>query len=147
MVYGSVPGRVLWEGDVDNGGLVRVVSETARASWPRLRCPVNIDRARLPLMAWRFVRDCTTYVPERDVQTVRTPWAFVREAVGDCKSTAVFIGSLCRAAGLSVVLRFVVLPGCEYFGHVYAVVGKVPWDPLVVAGGECPSLQRLDLAL
>lgn len=139
--------RVLWSGDVDNSELVGLVTETARASWPLLKCPSDVRRSAVPLLCWRYVRDCTEYVAERGTQVVRTPWAFVREGVGDCKSTAVFIGSLSKAAGQSVKMRFACLPGSEYYGHVYAVINGVPYDPLLPVGAECVALSRLDVPL
>ena len=147
MRYGNAPHGVLWDGTVDNRGLIDVVTGTARESWPLLKWDPALKPDRLPLLCWLYVRECTDYIPERGVQFVRTPWAFVREQVGDCKSTAVFIGSMCRAAGLPVKLRFAMLPGSDYFGHVWAMINGVDVDPLLNYGAACFALQTFDVSL
>lgn len=135
--------RVLWEGETDNAQLVRVVTDTARASWPVLVYDGSIPRGRLALACWQYVVDCTTYVPERETQRVRTPWAFVHEGVGDCKSQAVFIASVCKAAGLQTKMCFVSTMDPAYYSHVFAIINGRPVDPLLPFGAACRSLRTL----
>jgi hypothetical protein len=86
-------------------------------------------------------------VLEGDDQTIRLPSALVREGRGDCKSTAVFIASMCKAAGRSVALRFTQAEGSDQYGHVYAVVDGVPVDPLLRFGTEILCLQPLTVEI
>lgn len=139
--------RTLWSGAVDNAQLVNVVVNAARFAWPLLRKPRNIDRDALPLMCWNYVRECTTYQAERGIQTVRMPWAFVALGVGDCKTTAVFIASLCRAAGLPTKVRFVSTTDSQQYGHVFAVIRGVPVDPLLEFGTAPQSLRSQDATI
>lgn len=139
--------RTLWQGAVTNAELVAVVTNAARAAWPRLRIPVAVDRATLPFMCWQYVRQCTTYAAERGTQTVRMPWAFVRLGVGDCKTTAVFIASICRAAGLPTQIRFTSNAEGRYYTHVFAIIQGKPVDPLLEFGVGPVGLLTLDQRL
>lgn len=138
-------GRTLWEGEVCNEGLQQVIVATARGSVGRLQWPDELPRSAAREMCHAYVQERTTYSAEDADQYVRTPWAFVRDGIGDCKSTAIFIGCMCAAAGWDVRLRFVRYHGADHYGHVYAVVGGVPVDPLLAIGAECVHLQAKDV--
>lgn len=128
--------RTLWSGDVDNIGLVDLVSRVARNVAAFTQWPQGLDADDAPGLMYQYVVNETVYSPDRTDQFIRTPHAFVRDGIGDCKSTAIFIGAMCLAAGWPVQLRFVALPGRDYFGHVYAIVAGVPVDPLLPYGRE-----------
>lgn len=92
-----------------------------------------------------YVTERTRYRAENAVQRVRYPSAFVRQRIGDCKSTAIFLASMLDAAGVPVALRFVQTPGRPWFGHVYAVAPEIgPVDPLLSFGTEVAYLRRED---
>jgi hypothetical protein len=134
--------RVLLRVRVDNARLMHLVTAVARASAQTVgRAPRHVQ---LPVMCWDYVRNCTAYKAERGDQYIRTPRAFVRQRIGDCKSQAVFIGALCKRAGHQVTIRYVIKPGDSHYGHVYAVVDGVPVDPLLPYGSECRYIWRHD---
>lgn len=142
--------RVLWDGTVDNDGLVTLTVNAARDAVAVLRragrpapCPLDV----LPRWCWTYCRDHANYHAEQDTQYVRMPWAFVEDGVGDCKSTAVFIGALCRAAGANVKLRFTGEVANGPYSHVYAIINGTPVDPLLTYGVEAFSLRSLDYPL
>lgn len=103
------------------------------------------DPEQLARILWEYVRQRTRYIAESSTQRVRYPAALLRERVGDCKSTAIFLGSMLRAAGVPVVLRFIQTTGRPWFGHVYAVADGIgPVDPLLSFGTEVEYLRRED---
>jgi len=135
--YGKTPrAAVLWRAPVNNGQLVDVVTRVARSAAAAAHWPDTMDPEQAARIAWQYVREQTRYYPDRGDQYVRTPRAFIRERIGDCKTTAVFIASLARAAGHDAALKFVVLPGRKHYGHVYAMVDGVAFDPLLQIGDE-----------
>lgn len=142
MPYWKRPrARAIWSGKVNNGQLVQLTSLVAmlsRVRWPDALPPE--DAARI---AHQYVRQCTDYLADRDAQYIRTPHAYVREKIGDCKSTAIFIAALARAAGHDAALKFVKHPGRSHFGHVYALVDGVPVDPLLPFGSEVVSSSHI----
>lgn len=100
---------------------------------------------QLARILWRYVRERTRYRAESGTQRVRYPAALLREGIGDCKSTGIFIASMMAAAGIPVVLRFVQTPGRPWYGHVYAVADGIgPVDPLLPFGTEVEYLRRED---
>lgn len=140
------PTRVLVDAHVDNEQLVAMVAAAARNAWPRLS-PGTVNAERWPRLLWAFCRECVSYEAERGTQRIRMPWALISDGIGDCKSTAVFIASMCRAAGLRAVLRFSVAPGDEHYSHVYAVINGKPVDPLLSFGAEAVALRSIDVQL
>lgn len=95
-----------------------------------------------------YVTDRTAYRAENRTQRVRYPAAFVRQGIGDCKSTAIFLASILHAAGVPVLVRFVQTAGRPWYGHVYAVaLGIGPVDPLLPFGSEVAYLRREDHTL
>lgn len=100
---------------------------------------------QLARILWQYVRQRTRYIAESGTQRVRYPAALLREGVGDCKSTGIFLASMLRAAGVPVLLRFVQTHGRPWYGHVYAVApGVGPVDPLLPFGTEVDYLRRED---
>lgn len=126
-----------------NDKLVELVVEVARLCAPHVR---RMNTTNAPLVAWVFVRYLTEYRPDEFDQHIRTPRRFVRDRVGNCKSHAILVATLCKAAGHSVALRFVDQGG-GYWSHVYAVVDGVPVDPLLEFGRECVSLRSHTVTL
>lgn len=140
--------RVLWRGEVDNAQLVALCVRAARMFAARIRYDARLRRERLPYLAHQYVQRCTEYRKEGpDEQTVRAPWVFVRQRVGDCKTQAVFVALMCKAAGYPVQLRFVKLRPGPNFTHVYAIVAQKPVDPLLPYGTEPAHLSRLDVPI
>lgn len=139
--------REVWQRSVDNDELLQVLTVAARAVQPQVFWPAELPASDAPRIAHAYVKHRTKYVRESGDQIIRTPKAFVRTGVGDCKTTALFIGTLSKAAGHRVVLRFVSFPGRDHYGHVYAVVDGVPHDPLMDVGQECVYLRRKDVHL
>ena len=134
--------RVLITAHLDNAQLSRLVTKVARVCVKQVgRAPAGVN---VPLLAWHYVRDRTRYAAERGDQYIRTPRAFVRDRVGDCKTQAVFIAALCARAGHSVVLRYIISDGNAHYSHVYAVVDGVPVDPLLEYGQQCRYLWHHD---
>jgi len=140
------PGAIVSH-DVDNAGLVADVWAAAQVGAQTVRG--GLPRHRAARMAYMYCRDHAAYLEETDPdqQLPRMPWRFVADGVGDCKSTAIFIASVCRAAGCRVALRFCTFAGDNEPGHVYAVIDGRPVDPLVPFGQECPHVSAFDLAL
>lgn len=130
-----------------NSTLVQMVIDAAHLSAARLTWDPMLPAHGAALLAWAFCVDVIRYKEETGDQTIRLPSALVREGVGDCKSTAVFIAAMCKAAGRSVALRFTLADGSDQYGHVYAVVDGVPVDPLLPFGKECVCLRPLTVAL
>lgn len=137
-------GHVAWEAVVSNAELIQVVTRVARASWRELSIVHGIAPRDMAEAAYTYVQRRTRYRAEHGDQYVRTPWAFVRDKRGDCKSTATFIASLARRHGQPTVLRFVTWHGATEPGHVYAVVNGIPADPLLPYGVEAVYLRRQD---
>lgn len=135
---------ILSDNEADNIELAQTVAIAAAAAVPFLQPLPRNDAARL---CWRMIAHHVGYFPEYGVQMVRMPWRLLADGVGDCKSQAVFIGSMCARSGCAVVIRFVQLPGTDYFGHVFAVVDGVPVDPLLEYGAECDYLSACDVRI
>lgn len=118
--------------------LVHDVTEAARMSAAALEWPRGIpskDAARIMHGVAADVR----YVAEDGVQMIRAPWITIQHGRADCKSTAVLIAAMCKAAGRRVQLKFLQYePGPTHWAHVYAVVDGVPADPLLDFGNEFP---------
>jgi hypothetical protein len=130
------PHTLEWNTDADTYDLVRMTLNAARQAAPYIDWPKDIPRAEAGRVAWELARDRITYVREDGDQLVRMPWRSLADGNGDCKSLAVFVGALCKAAGCRVVMRYVQYPGDEHYGHVYAVVDGVPCDPELDHGTE-----------
>lgn len=141
---------------MNNAGLRReIVAVARRAAEAIERNPESAAAVRslarrhgpedLARILWEYVRRRTRYHAESGVQRVRYPAALLREGVGDCKSTGIFLSSMLKAAGVPVVLRFVQTHGRPWYGHVYAVApGIGPVDPLLPFGTEVDYLRRED---
>lgn len=136
-----------FSGTVTNAELVQLVAIAAQTGAECVRG--GLPRSEAARMCWEYVRGCTRYLEETDpdAQLPRMPWRFMADAVGDCKSQAIFTAALCAASGCDVVLRFVTLPGDIEPGHVYAVVDNIPADPLLDFGQECPYIRHLDIPI
>jgi hypothetical protein len=133
-------------GAVTNGDLRRLVVREARSAARRVgKLPPDlIPREDVPRVLHAYVVQYVPYVEDDDLQSIRRPAALVHGYSGDCKSTAIFIGSLAKKAGCDVVLRFAAYPETGYFSHVYAVVDGVPVDPLLPFGHEEPYIRKED---
>jgi len=134
---------VLSDRQVDNPGLVADVVAAAKEAARMVAGGLpRKDAARL---CHAFIRSHTRYHEETpDAQMVRMPWRFVADGVGDCKSQAIYTAAVCAASGCRVLLRFVVLPGDDEPGHVYAIVDNLPSDPLLPYGEECDYIRAVD---
>lgn len=133
-----------WEPNADNATLVRWTTKAARDAWPCIPWSLKVPRAEVPRLVHAFAQDTVQYLREDGDQLIRMPWRTLEDGQGDCKSLAVLVGSLCAAAGCSVVLRFVAYPGEDWYGHVFAVVDGVPVDPELEYGEECLYSHHLD---
>lgn len=122
--------------DASNDDLVRDVIEMTRYSIPFVSAH-PLPRSRAAKMCHTFLRDKVSYVEELGDQYIRAPWRTIADQRADCKSFAVFIASLCRAAGCRVSLKFVDQDGEGAFDHVYVLVDGVPVDPCLHFGEEC----------
>lgn len=144
----SVPrARVLWSGTVNNVQIQNLVVACTQIGGTQIRWPDQLPRQDAGRIAYEYVRGCTQYSEEDVNQRIRLPRAFIQEKVGDCKSTAVFIGSMAKAAGRDVVIRFVLIPPKTWFGHVYAMVDGVACDPLLTFGNQPLYLWRKDVRI
>lgn len=133
-----------WNPEADNATLVRWTTKAARDAWPCIAWTAKVARADVPRVVHAFAVDMVRYLREDGDQLIRMPWRTLEDGQGDCKSLAVLVGSLCAAAGCSVVLRFVAYEGEDWYGHVYAVVDGVPVDPELEFGKECLYLHHID---
>lgn len=121
----------LYSTHMDNAQLVGAVVHAARDAADGVRWTVPPDRSQVPDLLHRYVRTRTKYRAENSTQVIRYPSALVRERVGDCKSTAVFIASLAAAAGCRSSVVFIRQAGRPWWSHVFAVVDGVAVDPLL----------------
>ena len=137
----NVPVRV-YSARVDNAELMQMVARVARASVAHIRSAPH--RADFPELLHTFVRNCTQYRAERGDQFIRTPRAFVRDRVGDCKTTAVFIAAMCKRQGHRVSLRYIITDGNAHYSHVYPIVDGVAVDPLLEFGKEARYIWHHD---
>lgn len=131
----------------DNDTLVEWTVDAVRIAWPRIEWPENLSRRDAARIAHAYAQDVVRYVREDGDQLIRLPWRTVEDGIGDCKSLAVLVASLCRAAGRSVLLRFVQYPGEDWYGHVFAVVDGVPVDPELHFSDEAVYLRSLDVPI
>lgn len=141
---------------MDNAALRREIVNVARRAAASLRAdPVAADALAelidrhgaegLARLLHTYIVERTRYRAEGATQRVRYPAALLRERVGDCKSTAVFIASKLAASGVPVALRFIQTPGRSWYGHVYAYApGIGPIDPLLPFGSEVRYIRNLD---
>lgn len=125
---------VLTDHQVENRELARDVVHATLAAIPFLGPVPREEAAR---WCYWYLVEHIAYIPEMGTQEVRMPWRTIADGRADCKSTAVFIASVCARAGCRVTLRFAAMPGQEWLGHVYAVVDGVVVDPLLPLGDEC----------
>lgn len=130
--------------DADNDTLVRWTCAATRHAWPLIEWPDSIARTDAAETVHAFAREAVRYEREDGDQLIRMPWRTIADGVGDCKSLAVLVASLCAAAGCRVVLRFAQFPGEDWYGHVYAVVDGVAVDPELEFGKEVLSSAHLD---
>lgn len=131
----------------DNAGtmdLVRYVMFAIRNAWRRMDVRDIMPRKEAARLAYDAARALVEYRRESGDQLVRMPWRAIEEGVGDCKTTAVLIASLCQAAGCRVTVRFVKYGNEDHYGHVYAVVDGVPVDPELAFGDEVVYASALD---
>jgi hypothetical protein len=134
--------RTLYSTHMDNAALVGAVVDAARNAADIVRWSDPPDRDRVPDLLHRYVRTCTKYRAENDTQVIRYPSALVRERVGDCKSTAVFIAALAAGAGCRSSVVFIRQQGKPWWSHVFAVVDGVAVDPLLPLSREAPNTGR-----
>lgn len=64
-------------------------------------------------------------------QILRTPQASLRDGAGNCVDYTIFLGAVCHAAGLPVVIRLVKFKPDTDFVHVYPVINGVPVDLVI----------------
>lgn len=148
--YAREPVGAIIAHDVDNEGLVNDVITSCVFGAQRVRG--GLPRSEAAEMCWDYVKHCTQYIQETDpnMQTPRLPWRFVKDGVGDCKSQAIYIASVCAASGCKVSVRFAVLPenaNDDQYGHVYAIVDGVVADPLLDFGQEVPYIRALTVPI
>lgn len=130
--------RTLYRRNLDNNGLMAAIVTECRAASYRIQWAAPA-REHIPAILHGYIRAYTRYEAEDGIQVIRWPSALVRDRIGDCKSTAVFIGSLAAAAGCVVRLAFIKQQGEPTFSHVYAVVDGVNCDPLLPLGLAAPN--------
>lgn len=130
-----------------NADLVRDVTDAARTAAGKLEWPANIPPEDAAEAMHAFTRAAVHYEAEDGDQLIRMPWRTIADGTGDCKSTAVLIASMCRAAGRDARLRFVRYDGEDWFGHVYAVVDGTPVDPQLQFGEEVIHSHHTDRTL
>lgn len=140
----STKGRktTLYTTHMDNAALVGAVVDAARNAADGVRWSARVEPDRVPDLLYRYVRTRTKYRAENDTQVIRYPSALVRERVGDCKSTAVFIAALAAGAGCRSSVVFIRQAGRPWWSHVFAVVDGVAVDPLLPLGREAPNTGR-----
>lgn len=136
-----------WTRNATNGTLVRWCVEAVRHAWPRIHWPQTISRADAARLVHAYARAMVRYEREDGDQLIRMPWRTVADGVGDCKSLAVLVASLCAAAGCRVALRFVRFENENWYGHVYAVVDGVVVDPELHFGEEVLYSSRKDVTI
>lgn len=144
---GKARGRQLYEVHTDNAGLVRAVCNAARDAVRCVRWREAPDLDRLPELLHTYINTRTRYRPEGGTQVIRYPSAFVREGVGDCKSTAVFVAALGAAAGCRATVVFIRQAGRPYFSHVFATLDGMTVDPLLPLGTEAPNTGRVEYVI
>jgi len=133
------------EKEVDNVELMALVTAAAMVAVEQVGRFAPEDG--FSVYCWQYLRNNIRYIPEMGEQLIRMPWATIREGRADCKSQTVFTVALCAAHGDAVAVRFARLPGCDYFGHVYAVVNGIPVDPLLPYGKECESDETITIPI
>ncbi len=134
MPRAYTPARIMRAHDVTSPLLVDIVTEAARSatgevSWPAVAKTYSPEQ--LARIVHAYLRDHIRYKEEKGDQIVRRPAALVAMGVGDCKSTAVFAGSLLAAAGLDVKLKFIQTADRPWWCHVYVVCNSYIVDPLL----------------
>jgi hypothetical protein len=134
--------RVLYSTHMDNAALVVAVVQAARNAADGVTWRNAPQRRRVPELLHRYVTTRTRYRAENSTQVIRYPSALVRERVGDCKSTAVFIAALAAAAGCSSSVVFIRQANRPWWSHVFAVVDGVVVDPLLPLDREAPNTGR-----
>jgi hypothetical protein len=127
---------------MDNAALVGAVVHAARNAADGVRWRNAPPRHRVPELLHQYVRTRTKYRAEDATQIIRYPSALVRERVGDCKSTAVFIAALAAGAGCRSSVVFIRQAGRPWWSHVFAVVDGVIVDPLLPLDREAPNTGR-----
>ena len=72
---------------------------------------------------WQFIKDNIHYIaePERD-QTTRSFSRIIHDKEGDCKHSALIVGSIAWNEGYNVIFRFVSYKAGTSFGHVYTII-------------------------
>lgn len=144
-------GRALLTRDLDpSAKALDIGADVVIASRLAARILAECDpppREGLARMCWELVRHEVEYIEETGTQYIRLPWRTLADGRADCKSQTTLIVSVCAAAGCNAVVRMVILPGTEHFGHVYAVIDGVPVDPGLEFGQECPYISCLDVPI
>lgn len=142
------PARIMRAREVSNLDVrlevVRQARDVSRSvTWARLP-----DRAMVPTLLHHYVARKIPYVADGGLQSIRRPAALIGAGMsGDCKSTAVFIAALGRAAGCDAIIRFVEYPGTPWLSHVYALLDGVACDPLQKFGSELTYIRAEDCPL
>lgn len=136
-----------WTESATNGTLVRWCVDAVREAWPRIAWPDAVSRRNAARLVHAYAQTAVRYEREDGDQLIRMPWRTVADGVGDCKSLAVLVASLCAAAGCRVTLRFVRFQGEDWYGHVYAVVDGVAVDPELHFGEEVVHSSRKDVTI
>jgi hypothetical protein len=133
---------------VSNSDLVDWCTAAANIAARRMRWPRNLPKSRAARLLHEYVQTKTRYLAEpAHRQIVRLPSALVKQRVGDCKSTAVFIGAGIRAAGAPAALRFIRQKKGRPWNHVYVVSEGIPIDPLFPFGSEAVYLEAMDIPI
>lgn len=122
--------------------LVDDVTEAAQVSADYCKWPSGIPKRDAARIMHGYAA-AQRYVAEDGTQYIRAPWITMEHGRADCKSTAVLIAAMCKAAGRRVHLKFLQYEeGPTHWAHVFAVVDGVPVDPLLPFGEEFPYLRH-----
>jgi len=135
--------------DATTWTLVADVVWTAQKSAECVSWPVNIPRRNAGEVMHSLTAEEVQYIEEKGKQTIRAPWISIRHGRGDCKSTAVLIAAMCKAAGRRVELKFLEYDstGGDHWAHVFAVVDGIACDPLLPYGREYPHVRALTVEI
>ncbi len=95
-----------------------------------------------------FAQAVANYVYERTyfeadppkIQILRTPFATLRDQAANCVDYTIFMGAVCLAKGIPVVIRIVKFAADKNFSHVYPLIDRIPVD--LVIGQNQHGLER-----
>jgi len=73
---------------------------------------------------WTWLKTRVLYKPDGSVQKLRLPFALMREKTGDCKSFAIFAGSVLKCLGFEISYKLTGGPLDDSPRHVYIIARK-----------------------